>query len=128
MFRITMSVAALLAMLIVSSTALAHPGHSLRKQTAASAHNEQSQTDAEDHAERDVLAVNDLPLLLAQVDQKKARPDGDKAPDMAKPFAAFVKLKAINTHWDDRYFYVESTGIPDHRLAAAGAVAAEVCR
>ncbi len=35
---------------------------------------------------------------------------------MAKAFAVFVKLKAIKTRWDDRYFYVESNGIPDHRL------------
>ena len=32
-----------------------------------------------------------------------------EAPEMAKAFDAFVKLKAINTRWDDRYFDVEST-------------------
>lgn len=39
-----------------------------------------------------------------------------KTPEMARAFEAFVKLKAIRTRWDDRYFYVESNGIPDHRL------------
>ena len=90
----------LLAWLIVSSTALAHPGHSPRKQTA----------------ERDVVVVNDLPLLLAQLDQAQSRAGADKVPEIAKAFAAFVKLKAINTLWDDRFFYVESNGIPDHRM------------
>ena len=90
----------LLAWLIVGSTAFAHPGHSPRKQTA----------------ERDMLAVNDLPLLLAQLDQKQSRAGADKVPEMAKAFAAFVKLKAINTRWDDRFLYVESNGIPDHRM------------
>ena len=35
---------------------------------------------------------------------------------MAKAFEAFVKRKTIKTRWDDRYFYVESNGIPDHRM------------
>ena len=116
MFRITMSLAALLALLIVSSTALAHPGHSPRKQPAASANNEPSQSEAEDRAEMNVFAWNDLPLLLAQLDQAKDRREGDSTPSMAKAFEAFVKLKAIKTRWDERYFYVESKGIPDHRM------------
>ena len=95
MFRITMSHAALLALLIVSSTALAHPGHSPQKQTAAPANNEQSQTDIEDYAERDVLAVHDLPLLLAQLDQTQPRSAAENAPEITKAFAAFVKLKAM---------------------------------
>jgi hypothetical protein len=58
----------------------------------------------------------ELPLLLAQLDQNKTRAGTDNAPDMAKAFEAFVKLKAIKTRWDDRFFYVESNGIPDHRM------------
>ena len=58
----------------------------------------------------------ELPLLLAQLDQKKSRAGADNVPEMAKTFEAFVKLKAIKTRWDDRFFYVESNGIPDHRL------------
>ena len=101
----------LFALLILNSTAFAHPGHSPRKQATASA-----KTNAEDDVEMDELDVNDLPLLLAQLDQKQTRAGTDNMPEMAKAFAAFVKLKAINTRWDDRFFYVESNGIPDHRM------------
>ena len=48
-----------------------------------------------------------IPILLAQFDE---------TPEMAKAFAAFVELKAIQTRWDNRFFYVESKGIPDHRM------------
>ena len=36
--------------------------------------------------------------------------------DIAEAFAAFEKLKAVATHRDDKWFYVESNGIPDHPL------------
>ena len=101
----------LFALLILSSTAFAHPGHSPRKQATPSA-----KTNAEDDVERDELDMNDLPLLLAQLDQKQPRAGADNVPEIAKAFSAFVKLKTINTRWDDRYFYVESNGIPDHRM------------
>ncbi len=116
MFRIMMSLTTLLVSLWTSSLAIAHPDHSPRKQPVESNNHEPSQTDAENHAERDLLAVNDWPLLLAQVDQKKSRAAADNVPDMAQAFEAFVKLKAISTRWDDRYFYLESNGLPDHRL------------
>jgi phosphatidylethanolamine-binding protein (PEBP) family uncharacterized protein len=60
------------------------------------------------------LQVEDLPLLLAQLDQDTVK--SVRTPEIAKTFEAFVRSKAIKTHWDDRYFYVESNGIPDHRL------------
>jgi phosphatidylethanolamine-binding protein (PEBP) family uncharacterized protein len=57
-------------------------------------------------------------LLLAQLESRKA---GSKvarsdAPAIAQAFEAFVKLKAIETRWDDRFFYVESNGLPDHPM------------
>lgn len=57
-------------------------------------------------------------LQLAQRDPITKAPAVGKTqvPEMAAAFEAFVKLKAIKTRWDDRYFYVESNGIPDHRL------------
>ena len=100
----------------------AHPGHSHRQSAtqssdAASPTHGQSQTDTdEDDAEMEFLAVNELPLLLAQLDQKQPRDNGGKAPDIAKAFEAFVKTKAIKTRWDERFFYVESKGIPDHQM------------
>ncbi len=70
-------------------------------------------------ANEEQLAM-ELPLLLAQADQRKprggAKAEANNVPEMAKAFDAFVKLKAINTRWDERYFYVESNGIPAHQM------------
>jgi hypothetical protein len=51
-------------------------------------------------------------LVVFAPDITPARP----APEMAKAFDAFAKLKAITYSWDDRYFYVESNGMPDHPM------------
>ena len=57
-------------------------------------------------------------LLLAQLGNRK--PGGsvarDHVPEIAKAFETFVKLQAIHTRWDDRFFYVESNGMPDHQM------------
>ena len=55
-------------------------------------------------------------ILLAQFDESKANIASGKTPEMAKAFAAFVELKAIQSRWDNRFFYVESKGIPGHRM------------
>ncbi len=100
----------------------AHPGHShhrssTRASNADSSNDGRTQTDTdEDEAEMEFLAVNELPLLLAQLDQQSPRVNGGEVPDIAKAFEAFLKTKAIKTRWDDRYFYVESKGIPAHRM------------
>ncbi|MCX7418939.1 MAG: YHYH protein [Planctomycetia bacterium] len=117
MSRITMNLFAMLVSLWVSSPAVAHPGHSHRKPTQKSSEVVDSILDvAADDNESDEQIVVELPLLLAQLDQKQSRAGADNVPEMTKAFAAFVKLKAINTRWDDRFFYVESNGIPDHRM------------
>lgn len=58
------------------------------------------------------------PILLAQVGLRGNRTDmkRDQIPLIATHFDRFVKLKAIQTRWDDRYFYVESNGIPAHQM------------
>ncbi|MCX7407003.1 MAG: YHYH protein [Planctomycetales bacterium] len=117
MSRITMNLVAMLVSLWVSSPAVAHPGHSHRQPTLKSPEVVDSILDAADNInESEEQIVMELPLLLAQLDQKKSRAGADNVPEMAKTFEAFVKLKAIKTRWDDRFFYVESNGIPDHRL------------
>lgn len=35
-------------------------------------------------------------------------------PEIEKAFRPFVETDAIKTRWDDRYFYVESSGFPSH--------------
>lgn len=61
-------------------------------------------------------AVQQLPLLIAQADRPAGKAAGDKMPEMARAFEAFVKTKAIKTRWDNDYFYVESNGVPDHPM------------
>ena len=39
-----------------------------------------------------------------------------KRPAIADAFEPFAQLKSILYRWDDKYFYVESNGIPDHPL------------
>lgn len=60
----------------------------------------------------------DIPFLLALADQRPGRGDSreDNMPQMAMAFEAFVKSQAIKTRWDERYFYVESNGIPTHQM------------
>ena len=64
---------------------------------------------------------NEVPpgeLLLAQLGNRKPGTSvaREQVPEIAKAFEAFVKLKAIQTRWDDRFFYVESNGMPDHQM------------
>jgi len=72
------------------------------------------------------IEVPDAQWLLAQLEpngQRDGQKEGEgakvspeKIPEIAQAFQAFVKLKAIKTRWDERYFYVESKGLPDHRM------------
>ncbi len=57
-------------------------------------------------------------LLLAQRGPNEKGPGvrNKSVPEIANAFDPFVKLKAIQTRWDDRFFYVESNGMPDHPL------------
>jgi len=61
-------------------------------------------------------AAQHLPVLIAQADRNSTRTGSDKVPEMARAFDAFMKAKAITTRWDSDYLYVESNGIPDHRM------------
>jgi phosphatidylethanolamine-binding protein (PEBP) family uncharacterized protein len=45
-----------------------------------------------------------------------ARKPGSAAIDIAAAFAAFEKTGAVACRRDDRFFYVESNGVPDHPL------------
>ena len=61
------------------------------------------------------IAQNDASLLLAQNRTPRTTPSG-KSPEMARAFDAFVKAKAIQTRWDESFFYVESNGMPKHPM------------
>jgi phosphatidylethanolamine-binding protein (PEBP) family uncharacterized protein len=93
------AIACLLMIGAASDTALAHPWHRHRH---------------DDHdavQQKTPPAVSSRFLLTANAKPKRA-----EATDIAKAFEPFVDLKAISVHRDDRYFFVESNGIPDHPL------------
>ncbi|MBS0260344.1 MAG: YHYH protein [Planctomycetes bacterium] len=56
------------------------------------------------------------PVRLAQAGRRGGATDRSAAPLIAEHFEPFVKLQAIQTRWDERYFYVESNGIPAHQM------------
>lgn len=144
MLRISLSSATILCVFCVSSLAIAHPGHSHRPKTNKERDSKNTSVIVEadfDDANFDFRNVSDLhsivsrlfadqlkldgidelqakdfPRMLAHVDQQKGAATADNVPELAKAFAAFVKLKSIKTHWDDRYFYIESNGIPAHQM------------
>jgi Raf kinase inhibitor-like YbhB/YbcL family protein len=74
-----------------------------------------------EHRRYEIRKINEqrsqmIELALAPT----AKPSNSKpsavAPEIAQAFEPFAKLKAIAYRWDDRYFYVESNGIPDHKM------------
>ena len=93
------AISSLLLIGTTSATAMAHPWHHHRR-------------DDHDAAQQKVPpAVASRFLLTANAKSKRV-----DVSDIAKAFKPFVDLKAISVRSDDRYFYVESNGIPDHPL------------
>lgn len=120
MRRALMTLSVLLA---CATTVVAHPWHRHARTEADKTASNSATTPAVEEANGEDAAVDDepmieFPLLLALAEQKQGRGAARdaEAPQMAKAFEAFVKLKAINTRWDERYFYVESNGIPAHPM------------
>jgi phosphatidylethanolamine-binding protein (PEBP) family uncharacterized protein len=87
--------------------ALAHPWHRHRAKDAP-AHAEAS-TDDDSPADRQPA---DARFVLTAANNKPATSDFD----IAAAFAAFEKLGQVQTRRDEKWFYVESNGIPDHPL------------
>ena len=70
----------------------------------------------EDSDEMNAAAIDPVSVLLARLDVDTSVNEDKRVPTMAKAFDAFVKLKAVRTRWDANYFYVESNGIPAHKM------------
>ncbi len=120
MRRALMTLSVLLA---CASSVVAHPWHRHARTEADKTASNSATTPAIEEANGEESVVDDepmieFPLLLALAEQKPGRGSAHEAevPQMAKAFEAFVKLKAINTRWDERYFYVESNGMPSHPM------------
>jgi phosphatidylethanolamine-binding protein (PEBP) family uncharacterized protein len=97
--RCVFAIAWVLLPVATSGTASAHPWHRHRSDD----HETAQQQSPPPIANRFLLTAN-------------AKPKRTEATDIAKAFEPFVDLKAISCRNDDRYFYVESNGIPDHPL------------
>lgn len=97
----------------LTTIAMAHPGgHGPWRTTPATANSTMKNAQVENEAAMETRGE----LLLAQ---REARPRGGnarQAPPHADVFAPFVQLKAVQTRWDERFFYVESNGIPAHPM------------
>lgn len=92
--RFIASTAMTAALALLGSTAFAHPWHR--------------------HAEPEAAAAEPVPAPFRLT--AAPLPAHGGAPDIAAAFAPFEKLRAIATRRDERWFYVESRGIPDHPL------------
>jgi hypothetical protein len=97
--RCVFAIAWVLMIGAASDTAFAHPWHRHRRDD----HDAVQQKAPPAVASRFLLTAN-------------AKPKRAEATDIAKAFEPFVDLKAISVRMDDRYFFVESNGIPDHPL------------
>ncbi len=103
---------AMMLFLVGANSVVAHPWHR---------HPKTETTETPEATSNDLVVEDEtemrFPLLLALAEQKATgAADRDHVSDMAKAFEGFVKLKAIKTRWDERYFYVESNGMPAHQM------------
>ena len=99
------TIACLMLSTLVPGIAAAHPWHRHRDGSS------------QERADADGTAPKSPPLVDRRFQfTAAAKPKRADATDIAKAFEPFVDLKAISCRSDDRYFYVESNGIPDHPL------------
>jgi phosphatidylethanolamine-binding protein (PEBP) family uncharacterized protein len=91
--------------------ASAHPWHRHRDTAATLA-----AADGHDAAEAQSGRITAPPLVDPRFLLVAARKPGKPAADIAAAFAAFEKLGAVSCRSDDRFFFVESNGVPDHPL------------
>jgi phosphatidylethanolamine-binding protein (PEBP) family uncharacterized protein len=68
------------------------------------------------HEDHDRIRQTVPPPVAPRFLLTAAKPKRSTAVDIAEAFQPFVDLKAISCRSDDRSFYVESRGIPDHPL------------
>ena len=101
--RITVAVVALLTGLATPRPVAAHPWHRHRNSAAVA--------DAAREPAEPVASDEPSPFLFTAA----AKPQKSGA-YIADAFAPFEKLQAVSCRRDDRWFYVESNGIPDHPL------------
>lgn len=63
-----------------------------------------------------IMAAGGAPALVASTAMVEVATAPEPPAQMLSAFEPFVKRNEIKTRWDDRFFYVESDGIPDHSM------------
>jgi phosphatidylethanolamine-binding protein (PEBP) family uncharacterized protein len=69
-----------------------------------------------EHKQAEIRKLNVQAHPATQLALAPSNKPDESPPAMAAAFEPFAKLKAITYRWDDRYFYVESGGLPDHPM------------
>jgi len=103
-------VATTLLMAACGGEALAHPWH--RHRPPGQVAEDAEPRDAQPDVAAEPVQPADPRFILVNAFKKPAATDFD----IATAFAPFEKLGRLRTRRDDRWFYVESNGIPDHPL------------
>ncbi len=62
----------------------------------------------------EIVAMNTLPEYVLTGQGGKSASPADDAPAIADSFAPFGKVAKVR--WDEDYFYIESNGMPDHKM------------
>ena len=65
-------------------------------------------------AQQRISKLNTQPVAWQMPVARKAKVAG--RPEIANHFQFFVDSKAIKTRWDKNHFFVESNGMPDHKM------------
>ena len=99
------------ALAAAAGDAAAHPWHRHRDTAVTPA-----AADGHDAAEAESGRITAPPPVDPRFLLVAARKPGKPAADIAAAFAAFEKLGAVSCRSDDRFFVVESSGVPDHPL------------
>ncbi len=97
--------------LAAAGPAAAHPWHRHRDASSTADGQEAHHETAAPATARITAPPAVDPRFLLVAARRPAKPT-----DIAAAFAAFEKLGAITCRRDDRFFYVESDGVPDHPL------------
>ncbi len=63
---------------------------------------------------REIAAINTLPGYMLTAQQTKSKISNGEAPMIAESFKPFEKVAKVR--WDEDFLYVESNGMPDHRM------------
>jgi hypothetical protein len=69
-----------------------------------------------EHRQEEIRKLNEMSPPVRLLAFAKPSKQSSDEPPIAEAFEPFAKSKAVTYRWDDKYFYVESNGLPDHPM------------